>query len=133
MRRGFSLAEIMVSLFLLSLAMLGLISAYVYSLRAADHGRERDDITQYATQIMGEIEAVSRRNSSYYNINQSRRRTPCGDSRGQLFYAVDDQALSIRMKKITLVIYAPGERGAPEIEYPFWLELRDLYYRPDRW
>lgn len=54
-RRGFSLPELLIALVIIAIALLGLISALTYGMRANEGAARRSQALNYARMLMGKI------------------------------------------------------------------------------
>lgn len=74
--RGFTLAEILISVFLLAVAVLGLIGVRLYAARAAGAVPYRQTASLIAASKMAEIEHRLRGSESYLEVAEPRTQDP---------------------------------------------------------
>jgi Tfp pilus assembly protein PilV len=101
--RAYSLAEVLVAMFLLSVAVLGLVSTHVYAAKAEQGGLERYDAGAAAASVMASIEADLREKPENFTKSYA-----CTDRvLGEAVYTVEEAAINPRLRKFTVTIKAP--------------------------
>lgn len=115
--RGFSLAEIMVCLVILSIAILGLVSTQIYSLRATTGNKMRHTASVIATTLMNEKEEALR---SDFTRSAVQPRIVFPGAEG-FEYAISEEIVDTNFKKITVDVYWT-DNGIEHI-YSIWTHL----------
>jgi len=123
--KGFTLAELLLCLFILAVALLGLVTANVYAVRARRGSQRLVLATSLAVSYMTEIEETLRLSQDEFATSHRLERRPVPDYPGY-FYAVDDPGLSPTLKAVIVSLYYPDGNGLPNREYP----LRTVVRRP---
>ncbi|MDQ7825191.1 MAG: prepilin-type N-terminal cleavage/methylation domain-containing protein [Candidatus Eremiobacteraeota bacterium] len=113
-QRAFTLAEIMVSLLFLSIALLGLVSSQIYSLRASGGNRGRHYASLLAGRIMNEKKEVAKTDFSKALQQDT---TPVAGEEGYS-YRVIEELKSSDFKKITVTVY--WREDSLVCEYSLW-------------
>jgi Tfp pilus assembly protein PilV len=125
-RRGFNLLEILFSVFLFGLALLGLVQAYIYSIGADRGGRQREDISGIASRVMAETEAAMRRSPAQFQLPHARPRAAWPDTAG-VFYQVDEQSVSSSLKQITVTVTYSDSATHQQRDYRLWALVRNFH------
>jgi Tfp pilus assembly protein PilV len=112
--RAFTLAEIMVSLLFLSIALLGLVSAQIYSLRASGGNRSRHTASVIAHNMLNEKEEALRKDFST-SVAQSRSAV---EGQEGFQCAIIEESPAADFKKITVIIY--WKESQENHEYSIW-------------
>jgi prepilin-type N-terminal cleavage/methylation domain-containing protein len=112
--RGFTLAEIMVCLLFLSIALLALVSTQIYSLRASGGNRLRHTASIIAYTIMNEKEEALRKD---FTASASQAKADVVGHEG-FQCAVLEDLLQADFKRITVIIY--WRDGQENHEYSIW-------------
>ncbi|ODT64716.1 hypothetical protein ABS71_12800 [bacterium SCN 62-11] len=94
------MAELLVGLFLLACAVLGLVSAHLYLRRSQTMTDARAQATQLAENTMADIVADS------FSQNHLQSRTPVTEFPG-FAYAVDERLEQAGLKRVAVAIYFP--------------------------
>ncbi|MEW6279108.1 MAG: prepilin-type N-terminal cleavage/methylation domain-containing protein [Candidatus Eremiobacterota bacterium] len=119
-RRGFTLAEIMVCLVLLTIAVLGLIAVQIYSLRAGQGNRERHTASVLASAALGRIEEQVRQDFSS-SVAQPRRPHPeAAGYEMQVLETLPD----VDLKRVEVHIFWRGKDGWHD--YSLWTIFYDM-------
>lgn len=98
--RGFTMAELLIGLFLLACAVLGLVSAHLYLRRTQTMTDSRAQATQLAQNAISEILADS------FSQSHQRARTALPEPLG-FSYAVDERLEQVGLKRVAVSIYFP--------------------------
>ena len=125
-RRGFNLLEILFSVFLLAVAVLGLLQAYIFSIGADRGGRQREDITGIASQVMAQVESDLRRSPQHFLLPHSRPRVGWPEVAG-VFYQVDEEVVSPSLKQITVTVSFADTATHREKDYKLWSQVRNFH------
>lgn len=104
----------MVSLLFLSIAILGLVSTQIYSLKASAGNRGRHNASLLAQRIMNEKKEASKTD---FTQSLSLERTPVTGEEGY-FYSVNEEVKSSDFKKITVTVY--WSEDSQEYIYSVW-------------
>ena len=118
--RGLTLAEILLCVFILAVAILGLVSVEVFALKSRNVTSERLRAANAAAGVMAGVE-------SQINIDYTTTFTrPRGPLQEGLEYAVDDQPRSASLRQLTITVYFRDLEGGSESVYT----LQTLLHRP---
>ncbi|MEW6283608.1 MAG: hypothetical protein AB1758_33665 [Candidatus Eremiobacterota bacterium] len=121
--RAFSLAEVLVAIFLLAVAVLGLVTTRLYAVRAERAGLERYDLGGVAGSVMASIEAALQQSPDRFTRSYAAARQPVPDMAG-VVYSVEETSLSPRLRKFTVTVFAPTQQG--EVEFRLWTLVSDV-------
>lgn len=121
--RAYSLAEVLVALFLLALAGLGLVSTHLYSLRAQRAGLEGYDSGAAAGSVLASIEADLRQSPEHFARSYAVSDRPLPDLAGAV-YDVSEETLTPRLRKFIVTVRAPSQQGPQE--FKLWTMVYDL-------
>ncbi|MGE0489299.1 MAG: hypothetical protein AB7S38_08810 [Vulcanimicrobiota bacterium] len=109
--RGLTLAEILLCVFILAVAILGLVSVQVFALKSRTVTSERLRAANAAAGVMAGLESQA-------GIDYA---TSFGRARGALEpgleYAVDDQPRSASLRQLTITVYFRDLEGGRESAY----------------
>ncbi len=118
MRRGYSLIEVLVATFLLALAVLGLVSAHLYAVRAEREGLGRYDSGAAAGMILAGIESDLRKNPDDFHKSYAVSARPVPDL-SDVVYSVDESDVSPRLRKFTVTVTSGAQ------EFKLWTLVYD--------
>lgn len=123
--RAFTLAEVLLALFVVSVALLGLITVKAYAARARTLSRERLTAANLAVSLMTQVENRLLDGLEEFAVQYDYSRREIPDHPGYMYamddsYAADSQGPQQTLKLITLTVYYPDENGLTLREYPLW-------------
>ncbi|MDQ7821205.1 MAG: prepilin-type N-terminal cleavage/methylation domain-containing protein [Candidatus Eremiobacteraeota bacterium] len=117
--RGFTLAEIMVCLLLLTIAVMGLVSTQIYSLKATGGNKYRHLASVIAYRVMSEKEKALRTD---FSVSAAHSRSDVPGEEG-FQYEVLEEAPGTSIKKVTVKVY--WTEGTELKSYSLWTYLYD--------
>jgi len=110
----------MVAMVFLSIALLGLVSVQIYSLRATGGNRQRHVASIIASSVMNEKEEALRKNFSD-PVGQARMEVPGQEG---YHYEVTEELCAPSLKKVTVTVsWKERERT---VEYSVWTYIFDF-------
>jgi len=120
-RRAFTLAESLVGMFILAVAVLGVLACLIFAQRAERQAANDYQVAAVARGVMAEILANLRLSQQSFQVSQSCPRSPIV-SHPELEYQIDDSLVGPRSKKVHLVIYYKNQQGTP-CQSAYWTEV----------
>lgn len=109
--RGLTLAEILLCVFILAVAILGLVSVQVFALKARTVTSERLRAANAAAAVLAGIESQA---GLDYTTSFARLR---GALEPGLEYTVDDQPRTASLRQLTITVYFRDLEGGRESAY----------------
>ncbi|MCE7872113.1 hypothetical protein DYH09_17270 [bacterium CPR1] len=107
---GFTFAETLLCVFLLAVALLGLMTALTYSVRATREGFERYQAATLAADLLDGLQVRLQQGAADFETSVSQPQTPIAGHPG---YAarVEEERLTPTLKKVTVTVLHPdGEQ-----------------------
>lgn len=118
MKRGLTLAEVMVAVGLLALAILGLVSAQLFATRASNEVSERHLAGVIAASLMADAEVTLRKS---FSQSVSRARSPVPEHRGYQAEVNQNVVMSGDLKEIEVIVYWVDKKGPQE--HHLWTKI----------
>ena len=122
--RGFTLAEVMVAVVLISIASLALIGVQIFALRAGNTNRQQHMASVIASSLMAERERENRNNQVAFDTPLQIARTAAAQA--GFFYSVDEQILSQGLKEIRVQVFYKQLHEGRDIDQTY--PLRTVVY-----
>lgn len=125
---GFTLAEVMICVALLSMAVLGLVSAQIFALQAGQGNKKRHTASVMAWRLLSDVEEQARRD---FSVSAARPRQRAAERLGpnEMFqdyeYEIREQNLAPDFRRVEVVLHFTDDKGARS-EYSAWTYLYDL-------
>lgn len=122
--RGFTIAETMVALVVLSIAVLGLVAVQAYSLRSSQGNKTRHEASEIASAVMASVESRLRKNPDDTTIAQTER-VPVREG---FEYTVTTRTAETRLLHVSVCVYYKDRTG--EHSYDVWTYYFDPRQAP---
>lgn len=120
LRRGLNLAEVMVSLLLISIAVLGLVSVHLYSARAAQGNRSRHTASVLAASTMHQTEERVRQD---FSVSVASPRQAHPEAAGYE-YEILETLPEPTLKRVEVRVFWQTREGAQQ--YAIWTMFYDV-------
>lgn len=132
---GFSLAEVMIAVAVLTIAVLGLVSSQIFALQAGQGNRKRHTASVAAWKILSAVEEQARRDFALSSLRPRQKlarldlfeRSADFDEASLEEYEAQivEQVRTPDFKRVEVVIHYQDDRGA-QSEYKAWTYLYDV-------
>lgn len=120
-QRAFTLAESLTAIFILAVALLGLMVMLVVAQRAERQANANYQVASQARAILAATVASLRLSEASFQVTQACARVPLA-GHPELEYQIDETLLTPRSKSLRLTVYYKNPQGVA-CQSTFWTEV----------